>query len=95
MRASRSANSHVKASLSRRSHACAHGPVVRRPITTLRDLATYVHDDALYQAYLNAALILLGRDVPRIPAFLITTIPLFRVCPAIRNLSRCSAARIC
>lgn len=32
---------------------------LRRPITTLRDLATYVHDDQLYQAYLNAALILL------------------------------------
>ena len=31
-----------------------------RPLTTLRDLATYVHDDALYQAYLNAALILLS-----------------------------------
>ena len=41
-----------------------------RPITTLRDLATYVHDDALYQAYLNAALILLGRGAgidPGIP----------------------------
>lgn len=32
----------------------------RRYITTPRDLATYVHYDALYQAYLNAALILLG-----------------------------------
>lgn len=31
----------------------------QRPISTIRDLATYVHDDALYQAYLNAALILL------------------------------------
>ncbi|MDA7421882.1 hypothetical protein [Tritonibacter multivorans] len=30
-----------------------------RPIATIRDMATYVHDDALYQAYLNAALILL------------------------------------
>ena len=30
-----------------------------RPISTIRDMATYVHDDALYQAYLNAALILL------------------------------------
>ena len=27
-----------------------------------RDLAAYVHDDALYQAYLNAALILLGAE---------------------------------
>ena len=32
----------------------------RRFITTPRDLATYVHFDALYQAYLNACLILLG-----------------------------------
>ena len=32
----------------------------RRFITTPRDLATYVHYDALYEAYLNAALILLG-----------------------------------
>ncbi|QBY00240.1 bromoperoxidase [Rhodophyticola sp. CCM32] len=30
-----------------------------RPMARLRDLATYVHDDALYQAYLNAALIML------------------------------------
>lgn len=29
-----------------------------------RDLATYVHYDALYQAYLNAALILLGMGTP-------------------------------
>ena len=35
-----------------------------RPISRLRDLATYVHDDALYQAYLNAALILLGEGYP-------------------------------
>lgn len=32
----------------------------RRFISTPRDLATYVHYDALYQAYLNAALLLLG-----------------------------------
>jgi hypothetical protein len=32
----------------------------RRFITTPRDLATYVHFDALYEAYLNAALILLA-----------------------------------
>lgn len=41
-----------------------------RPMARLRDLATYVHDDALYQAYLNAALILLdeGFDLdPGIP----------------------------
>lgn len=35
-------------------------PGAWRPISRLRDLATYVHDDALYQAYLNAALILWG-----------------------------------
>jgi hypothetical protein len=35
-----------------------------RFITTPRDLATYVHDDALYQAYLNACLILLGHKAP-------------------------------
>ncbi len=29
-----------------------------------RDLATYVHDDALYEAYLNACLILLGMKAP-------------------------------
>lgn len=34
-------------------------PDAYRPIARLRDLATYVHDDQLYQAYLNAALILL------------------------------------
>jgi len=33
----------------------------RRFIYTPRDLATYVHYDALYEAYLNACLILLGR----------------------------------
>lgn len=32
----------------------------RRYITTPRDLATYVHYDALYQAYLNACLLLLN-----------------------------------
>lgn len=32
----------------------------RRLISRQRDLATYVHDDQLYQAYFNAALILLG-----------------------------------
>lgn len=36
----------------------------RRFITTPRDLATYVHFDALYQAYLNAALLLLGSGAP-------------------------------
>jgi hypothetical protein len=33
-----------------------------RPMARLRDLATYVHDDQLYQAYLNATLILLDED---------------------------------
>ncbi len=36
----------------------------RRFITTPRDLATYVHYDALYQAYLNACLIMLGLEIP-------------------------------
>lgn len=36
----------------------------RRFITTGRDLATYVHYDALYEAYLNACLILLGMGAP-------------------------------
>eukprot|EP00177_Eucheuma_denticulatum_P006744 GFKZ01012255.1.p1 GENE.GFKZ01012255.1~~GFKZ01012255.1.p1 ORF type:complete len:594 (+),score=78.50 GFKZ01012255.1:174-1955(+) len=35
-----------------------------RFITTPRDLATYVHFDALYQAYLNACVIMLGLGVP-------------------------------
>ena len=35
-----------------------------RFITTPRDLATYVHFDALYEAYLNACLILLGLGAP-------------------------------
>ncbi len=33
-------------------------------ITTPRDLSTYVHYDALYEAYLNACLIMLGMGVP-------------------------------
>lgn len=36
----------------------------RRFITTPRDLATYVHYDALYEAYLNACLILLANGIP-------------------------------
>ncbi|MGJ3245217.1 MAG: vanadium-dependent haloperoxidase [Elainellaceae cyanobacterium] len=35
-----------------------------RFMTTPRDLATYVHYDALYEAYLNACLILLGLGIP-------------------------------
>lgn len=36
------------------------GARIFRPITRLRDMATYVHDDQLYQAYLNAAIIMLA-----------------------------------
>ena len=45
-------------------------PNSRRFIHTPRDLATYVHYDALYEAYLNACLILLGNGAafdPGIP----------------------------
>ena len=41
----------------------------RRFITTPRDLATYVHFDALYQAYLNACLILLSTGAPTSKGF--------------------------
>ncbi len=41
----------------------------KRFIHTPRDLATYVHDDALYQAYLNACLILLSMRAPFDPGF--------------------------
>ena len=37
---------------------------LRRFIHTPRDLATYVHFDALYEAYLNACLILLDKKTP-------------------------------
>lgn len=37
---------------------------VRRYIRNMRDLATYVHFDALYEAYLNACLFLLNIDAP-------------------------------
>eukprot|EP00171_Calliarthron_tuberculosum_P000069 IDg69t1 len=36
----------------------------RRHMATLRDIATYVHFDALYEAYLNACLIMLANKVP-------------------------------
>ena len=36
----------------------------RRFITTPRDLATYVHYDALYEAYLNACLYMLSAGIP-------------------------------
>jgi hypothetical protein len=35
-----------------------------RFITTPRDIATYVHHDALYEAYLNACLIMMGMGMP-------------------------------
>lgn len=41
---------------------------VRRNIRNMRDLATYVHFDALYEAYLNACLILLDIGAPFDPA---------------------------
>jgi hypothetical protein len=41
----------------------------RRFITTPRDLATYVHYDALYEAYLNACLIMLALKVPTSKGF--------------------------
>ncbi|MCB9686802.1 MAG: bromoperoxidase [Alphaproteobacteria bacterium] len=41
----------------------------RRFVTTPRDLATYVHYDALYEAYLNACLILLAMGTPFDPSF--------------------------
>ncbi|MEM8555869.1 MAG: vanadium-dependent haloperoxidase [Pseudomonadota bacterium] len=41
----------------------------RRFMATPRDLATYVHDDALYQAYLNACLLLLASGMPFDPGF--------------------------
>ncbi|WP_145168866.1 vanadium-dependent haloperoxidase [Rubripirellula lacrimiformis] len=44
-----------------------HDPSQRRYLSTMRDLATYVHYDALYEAYLNAALILLGGGYPSNP----------------------------
>lgn len=36
------------------------GPLVRRCVSTMRDLARFVNRDALHQAYFNAALFLLG-----------------------------------
>ncbi|WP_047864863.1 vanadium-dependent haloperoxidase [Rubrobacter aplysinae] len=42
----------------------ASGSSGYRFIATPRDLATYVHYDALYEAYLNACLILLGLKAP-------------------------------
>lgn len=44
-------------------------PIDRKFISTPRDLATYVHYDALYESYLNACLILLGMKAPSDPGF--------------------------
>lgn len=41
-----------------------HFDGTRRYIRNMRDLGQYVHVDALYEAYLNACLILLGMDAP-------------------------------
>lgn len=41
----------------------------RRFISTPRDLSTYVHYDALYEAYLNACIILLEMGTPFDPSF--------------------------
>lgn len=42
----------------------SHGHNAFRFITVPRDLATYVHFDALYQAYLNACIIMLEMRIP-------------------------------
>ena len=46
------------------SYGCTEPLPKYRFITTPRDLATYVHYDALYQAYLNACLSMLAMGVP-------------------------------
>jgi hypothetical protein len=51
------------------SPVSAPGRPPKRFISTPRDLATYVHYDALYEAYLNAAIILLGMGTPFDPGF--------------------------
>ena len=50
------------ADVSKREDYLAKPPY--RFITTLRDMATYVHYDALYESYLNACLILQGLGAP-------------------------------
>lgn len=42
----------------------ANGKVIKRHISTMRDLARFVNRDALHQAYFNAALFLLGVNAP-------------------------------
>lgn len=49
--------------------AMPNNSIVTRFISTPRDLATYVHYDALYEAYLNACFVLLRMDAPFNPAF--------------------------
>ncbi|MBP0018918.1 MAG: vanadium-dependent haloperoxidase [Cyanobacteria bacterium SBLK] len=53
----------------RERYAKTQGRAARRFISTPRDLATYVHYDALYEAYLNACIILLGMGTPFDPGF--------------------------
>jgi hypothetical protein len=48
--------------------ADVNGKPVYRPILTPRDMATYVHYDALYEAYLNACLIMMGLGLKFDPA---------------------------
>ena len=45
------------------------GRPARRFISRPRDIATYVHNDALYEAYLNACIILLEMKAPFDPGF--------------------------
>jgi hypothetical protein len=45
----------------------------RRFVSTPRDLATYIHDDLGYPAYLNATLVLFGMRAPPSPALPFTT----------------------
>lgn len=49
--------------------ATPNNSIVTRFISTPRDLATYVHYDALYEAYLNACFVLLRMGTPFDPAF--------------------------
>jgi hypothetical protein len=61
-----------KCGLGRENPKCSSGQKfdgTRRFICTPRDLATYVHFDALYQAYLNATLLLLSMGTPFDPGF--------------------------
>lgn len=49
--------------------ATSNSNIVTRFISTPRDLATYVHYDALYEAYLNACFVLLRMGTPFDPTF--------------------------